>query len=202
MDKKSVIDVPVTLRSDSKLRPAAPQVDPPTASTSELETLSADSAVLADACNIQGDCRDQFLSRFLMLIHENDFEFGYSNAADRYVRESLVLYGTFAREWISELFVQNYCNPFVLGAILRVIAHFEYAQMYPQGMTMAAAGVAHDDISVKECGVRCFENWGHIDGRMLLMRFEFSEAWLNEYRIQVINDLERAVTNATTCPQD
>lgn len=146
---------------------------------------------LKEACKLaEGEPRLEFTNRFTQLIQEADFEFGFSTPADEYVRKALDSYGTFAREWINELFLENFNDPFVTCAILRVIAHLEYEQMYPQGMTMAAGVSAHVDAGVRECGVRCFENWENPDALKILQKLSYSEDWLNDYLQRVISDLK------------
>jgi len=135
------------------------------------------------------ELRSQFNSRFMQLIYESDFEFGFNTVADEYVRQVMKTYEMFVREWINDLYIKNFNDSFVTCAILRVISHFEYRQLFPQGMTMAAASITHADVSVRECGVRCFENWEHPDGLKILQNLSFSEDWLDDYLKRVISDL-------------
>ncbi len=164
------------------------------ASTEEQTSLESQTATIAEACRLAEEhLRSHFISRFLQLIHESEFEFGFNTPADDYVRDALMSYGSFAREWISDLFLQNFDSPFVTSAILRVITHFDYQQMYPQGMTMAAAATSHKDAEVRECGVRCFEGWEAPESITILRNLSFDEDWLNEYLTDVISELEDLV---------
>ncbi len=190
---------PITLSSETSQDKLATRVDPPTASTTAPETLESEITTLTEACKLaQGEPQHQFTNRFLQLIHETEFEFGFSNPADSYVREALSTYGPFAREWINEVFLNNFDDPFVLSAILRVIAHFDYRQIRPQGMTMAAACVAHTDTDVRECCVRCFESWKAPKTLNILRNISFSQDWLNDYLAGVIADLERLANHVVS----
>ena len=151
---------------------------------------------LTTACKIAGgEPQRQFTNRFLQVIQDSEFEFGFSTPADEYVRQALSTCGAFAREWINDLFVQNFKDPFLTSAILRVIAHFDYSQMYPQGMTMALASTVHIDAAVRECGIRCFENWESSGCLTMLRSLSFSEDWLQHYLTRVIADLEGYVSS-------
>lgn len=134
--------------------------------------------------------RRRFTSMFLQVIHDSEFEFGFSTPADEYLCQSLVRYPVYARAWINDLYLQHINDPFVTCAILRVIAHLNYAQLSPEGMTMAAAAFAHTDVRVRECGIRCFENWENPKSLTLLRSLSFPEGWLADYLGRVISDLE------------
>lgn len=151
---------------------------------------SDSSSLLAEAAASQAENRREFIVGLTHLIRESDFEFGFNTPADRYVHEALVKYGVFAREWMNELFLKSFSKPSQVCGILRVIAHFEYLQMYPQGVTMAIAALRHKDAAVRECGIRCFENWEQPSNLVILRNLEIEEGWLREYLLDVIADLE------------
>jgi len=200
MDETFAILAPTALSSETIQKTPPEKTDLPTASTTAIEPLASETSTLAEACKLAqvGEIRRQFTNRFLQLIHESEFEYGFSTPADEYVREALNTYGPFAREWINVLFLENFSDPFVISAILRVIAHFDYQQMSPQGMTMAAACTSHVDTGVRECCVRCFESWGAPETLSMLRSISFSKDWLNEYLTNVISDLERLTNHVVS----
>lgn len=198
MDDSPATLEPSTLTSESGAKTLPETADLPIASTTLPSSLGSETTILTDACKLQDVPRQEFMSKFLELIHKSEFEFGFSTPADEYVREALSTYGTFAREWINELFMKNFEDPFVLSAILRVIAHFDYRQMHPQGMTMAAACAAHRDTDVRECCVRCFESWKAPNTLNILRNISFSQDWLNDYLSGVIADLERLANHVVS----
>jgi len=192
------------LKSES-LQPEASEQDSQSgiilelASTIEADTLESQTTTIKEACQlVESNLRNQFTNRFLQLIHETEFEFGFSNQADKYISDALNSYGPFAREWINDLFNKSFGSPFVLSAILRVMAHFDYEQMYPQGITMAAAAAGHTDAEVQECGVRCFESWENPESLTILRHLSFREDWLNKYLADVITALEDAESHGTS----
>lgn len=159
--------------------------------TTKQTSLKNQTETLADACKADTErLKNNFVQNLLQLLHNVEFEFGYETPADKYVREALSKYGTFVREWINDVFLQSFDDPQTLSAILRVLSHFEYSQMYPQGMTIAIAATRHEDAEVQECGIRCFENWEAKDSIPILKNILFSESWLNDYLEDVIADLE------------
>ncbi|MBD3267528.1 hypothetical protein GF373_12745 [bacterium] len=133
----------------------------------------------------------KFEENFIQVIHKSNFEFGFHSQADEFVQQALKQYGVYARDWINDLFIRKFDDSFLLSSILRVIAHFDYNQMYPQGITMAIAATTHSDIEVRECGIRCFESWEKPDNLRILRKLTFTEGWLNEYLQDVIRDLEK-----------
>lgn len=164
---------------------------PTKASTCDQKILDSQTRTLTMAC--ESDTRqtkELFVQSFMQLLNDVEFEFGYKTSADDYIGVALRRYATFAREWLNEIFLQNFENPLIISSILRVIAHFDYSQMYPQGMTIAIAATRHRDKEVQECGVRCFENWESRESIAILRNLSFTDSWLNEYLDAVIADLE------------
>jgi hypothetical protein len=201
MDEVSAIIAPRILSSEARSKKpcSEPQQDDTVllaASTTTQEQHRNVASTLIDACMVQDEYRGFFSIRFMQLIRESDFEFGFSTPADEYVRTALDSYGTFAREWICDLYLQNIRDSFIMSGILRVIAHFGYRQMYPEGMLMALTALQHQDSGVRECGVRCFENWEDPECLNVLKSLSFPEDWLKDYLKGVISDLERLDNHA------
>ncbi len=162
-----------------------------TSSTSVSDPLESQTETIEDACRIAKDnLRNLFFNKFLQLIKESDFEFGFSSPAEEYVSEALNRYGSFAREWINELFNKNFYNPNITSSILRIIAHFDYRQISPQGVNMAITATLHKSVEVQECGIRCFENWEAPENLIVLRSLSYSEEWLKKYLAGVIIALE------------
>lgn len=163
-----------------------------TSDTDSTYLPQSDADAISEACrSAETELRSQFLRIFEQLIHECEFEFGFISSADNFVRDAFNTYGSFAREWINDLFLRRFDDPFILSAILRVIAHFDYRQMYPQGITMAVAATVHIDAEVRECGIRCFESWEAPECLSILKNLYFQEDWLNDYLADVIRELEQ-----------
>ena len=134
--------------------------------------------------------RRRFVSEFTQLLRDSEFEYGYSSAAERYVRERLRGIGPVAREWISRLFVDNFESSCIVSGILRVISHFSYNEVYPQGVTISTAALCHFDRTVKEDAIRAIENWERPELLPLLRTIDVRDEWLRSYVEQVMRDLE------------
>lgn len=204
MDEQSATLVPTNLSSESSQQEGLISEDQSdifhTASTMLPDSFESQTATMEEACKFaEKNLRKQFNNRFLQLIHETEFEFGFSTPADKYIRDALTRYGMFARDWISDLFLQNIEIPFVLSAILRVIAHFDYQQMHPQGILIAVTATMHRDADVRECGIRCFESWESADSLRILRNLSFPEDWLNEYLAAVVSELEDVEKHGAPC---
>lgn len=189
-------ETPAPKESEGYVRSSADATLPTESTRSEAaDTLT----LLAEACQLaKVEPRRRFISMFLQVIRDSEFEFGFSTPADEYVCQALDSYPDFARTWINEIYLQHISDPSVTCAILRVIAHLSYAQIKPEGMTMAAAAFAHTDIRVRECGIRCFENWENPESLGLLRSLSFPEGWLSDYLRNVISDLEALTRHAVS----
>jgi hypothetical protein len=134
--------------------------------------------------------KENYSKELLHIIFEQDFEYGFDSAADKFVRELMKQNEAVTREWLNSVYVENYHDVRVVIGLLQIISHLQYHEIYPQGPTMALAALAHANPEVRECGIRSFENWGTIDSLSVLRTVECAESWLQEYLRQVINDLE------------
>jgi hypothetical protein len=92
---------------------------------------------------------------------------------------------------LNKLFIENFHSPHIVVGVLHIISHFDYDLVSPEGQTMAIAALSHKDVEVKEYGVKCFENWQHKDGVMVLEQIKAHEGWLQNYINLVIHDLKR-----------
>lgn len=136
-----------------------------------------------------------FKQNFLEKVRNTPLEFGIHSDLDNYVSEAINKFSTIGREWIDRLFIDYFHDPSVLCSILRTIAHLDYRKIYPQGMTMATAATRHIDFEVRECGIRCFENWEDPEALKILSNIDIKEKWLREYLGDVINYLEEIQSN-------
>lgn len=134
--------------------------------------------------------KENYSKELLHIIFEQDFEYGFDSAADKFVRELMKQNEAVTREWLNSVYVENYHDVRVVIGLLQIISHLQYHEIYPQGLTMALAALAHANSEARECGIRSFENWGTIDSLSVLRTVECAESWLQEYLRQVINDLE------------
>lgn len=156
-----------------------------------VEIATSDSSI-ENSLNAQRMKRfkSDFSSRLLQLLHEQDFEYGIDTPADELVRKCFYENEAISKEWINHLFVENFNDQTVLIGILRVLSHFDYQEIVPQGPTVALAALANASAEVRECGIRAFENWGNLQSLQILENVNCEEKWLDDYLKQVIADLQ------------
>jgi len=135
--------------------------------------------------------KSQFTPRLLNLILESDFEYGIESEVDVFIRNQMKENSLATKSWLNDIFVENISNPVILVGILRIISRLSYYEVLPQGQIMATAALSHNDVEVKECGVRAFENWGSLGSIKILENLHVSPPWLQEYIDQVIKDLRK-----------
>ena len=132
-----------------------------------------------------------FTNELISLIQNEEFEYGIDTKADAFVRHYLNLDPPLTKEWINTIFIDNFADVFISVGLLRIIARLDYAEIYPQGQTMALAALSHENTEVKECGVRAYESWGTIDSLNELESLEVGIQWLQEYIDNVVSDLRQ-----------
>lgn len=158
----------------------------------EILDIAASDISLENSLNRQrmDRFRAEFSAKLLKLLREQDFEYGVDTPADELVRKSFSENISIAKEWLNQLFVENYDDQTVLIGILRVLSHFEYQEVAPQGPTMALAALSNVSAEVRECGIRAFENWSTLESLEVLKNVTCEEKWLNDYLQQVIAELK------------
>ena len=158
----------------------------------EILDIAASDISLENSLNRQrmDRFRAEFSAKLLKLLREQDFEYGVDTPADELVRKTFAENQSIAKEWLNQLFVENYDDQTVIMGILRVLSHFEYQEIAPQGPTMALAALSNVSAEVRECGIRAFENWSTLESLEVLKNVTCEEEWLNDYLQQVIAELK------------
>ncbi len=145
--------------------------------------------IILDVKNIE-EYKTKFTNSLLQLIHEEVFEFGMENAADRYVQENLRDYPLYTKVCLNAMLLKHFADVGVATGLLRIISHIDYEEIFPMGQTMALSVLNHENIEIRECGIRAFENWGNIDSLDILRHIKCEEKWLQDYLEKVIIYLE------------
>lgn len=120
---------------------------------------------------------------------EEDFEFGYKVRSEQIIREQFSINALATRNWLNEIFIENFHNEKVLIGILRIIGRFDEEIIFPQGQTMALAALVHENNEIKELGIRAFENWNSVNSLQILKKVKAESKWLQDYLNQVIEYL-------------
>lgn len=134
--------------------------------------------------------RKHITPKFLSLIKEEDFEFGFISRSEELISSQLQINALAARNWLNEIFINHFDNEVVLIGLLRIIGRFDESLIFPQGQTIALAALSHSNDEIKELGVRAFEKWCSAESLSILKKLNLNSVWLQEYVNDVINDLE------------
>ena len=156
-----------------------------------VQETSSTTEVSANEINKQHlmEMEERFVPELLALVRDEEFEYGYSNRIDEFIREQLALNAMATKECLTRVYNNNQGRPQVLVGILRAIARLDYAEMDPAGTTLAMSALANENVRVKECGVRAFESWGEAKSISVLEHVETDRPWLQEYIGQVVAGL-------------
>ena len=135
--------------------------------------------------------KKNFTRELIMLIREEEFEYGLDTKADILVRKKMEQNSLATKEWLNTIFIESLTNTGILLGVLIIVSRFDYSMIYPEGQIMATAALSHKDPEIQECGVRAFENWGNRNSLKILKNLKVPTEWLQEYINEVIDDLEK-----------
>jgi len=133
--------------------------------------------------------KEEFTNNLINCLIEEDFEFGFKSRSELVIREQFSINALATRNWLNELFIENFHNEKILLGLLRIIGRFEEEIIFPQGQTMALAALVHESNEIKELGIRAFENWNSLNSLEVLRKISVESKWLQDYLTQVIEDL-------------
>ena len=127
------------------------------------------------------------------MLEEEVCETGIQNPSEVYFRDMLQKNRLEALNTLCVIFFSNFSTDTkkinIAISILHLISHLDYDQVHPNGQLMALTAIAHRDREMAEYGIKCYENWGNIEGVDKLKAVHFSTQWLQDYANQVIEDL-------------
>ncbi len=157
--------------------------------TPEIETKN--SSQNKENHDIEKYLKENITPKFLYLVREEDFEFGFTPESEKLIREHLEIHALATRNWLSEIFITYFKDEIVLVGLLRIMAHFQEKDIFPQGQIMAIAALSHSSDEIKELGIRAFESWCSAESLDILKNLDIKTTWLKEYADQVIIDIEK-----------
>jgi hypothetical protein len=126
-------------------------------------------------------------------ILNNKFEFGSESAADRLFNSYHNTYGVLAVNWLVKLFVSNIFNSKIVLGIILIISRQPFTDIGYQGqmILISATYQFKEDIEIQEAIIRCVENWETFEVIEILKRMHPSEKWLEDYKLGVIQEIEK-----------
>lgn len=143
---------------------------------------------------------EEFKKRFskdlLQAIRADPIEPGQIGAADKLVSTCLNQNASATMSWLNDLFISNFHKPSIAADLLLLIGRIPYDVARSVCVTMALAGLSHENAAVQEAAIRAFENWADIENLNTLKAVEVKPKWLRAYLDEVLADL--AQLNETT----
>jgi hypothetical protein len=127
--------------------------------------------------------------QFINCLYEENFEYGKESQSHLFVRKQMMINPEATKEWLSELYIDNFQKTDILIGILRVISRFTREEINPIGDTIALAALLHKDEEVQETAIRAFESWGGEKSLKILQEASVTSKWVQEYLSEVISDL-------------
>lgn len=134
--------------------------------------------------------RKYITPKFLSLVKEEEFEFGFISRSEELIREQLQINALATRNWLNEIFISHFDNEIVLIGLLRIIGRFDESIIFPQGQTIALGVLSHSNDEIKELGIRAFEKWCSAESLSILKKLNLNSSWLQDYVNEVITDIE------------
>ena len=141
--------------------------------------------------------RERFSQRLMNALLEGDFEYGYESEADRIVAAALEENVLATKSWLGELFREYFADVTVICGLLHIFSRLDHRVIEPEGEIFATAAIAHQNLLVKECAIRCFESWSQPSSVPILENLELHEPWLESYRKRVLEDIQREVCSSS-----
>jgi hypothetical protein len=132
--------------------------------------------------------KNDFAIKLISCIREQHFEYGVTSNADILISDEMKKNKLATKTTLNELFVKHYDNPTILIGILQVVSRNE--NIYPEGHMMALNALLHKNFEVRECGIRCFENWVSETTLTILKNISTEPQWLQDYLNTVIDNIE------------
>lgn len=159
---------------------------------SSIDSIVSQEEIFTDLLKDRQNVSRQYFSHRLLYLFETEyFEYGLYNNADKLVAEYMETDPIQTKEWLNSLLIDNFARPSVLTKLLRILANFDYQDIYPEGPTMAALTLHHRDLEVQECSVRAFESWRSIKSIEILDNLKVADGWLQKYIDKVVMYLKR-----------
>lgn len=133
----------------------------------------------------------RYYDKFVKILIEDEFEYGMTSRSEIILSRILENNYLIGKEILSDIFTKKYSNKEMIISLLRVISHFEYNVLAPQGMMIVASCFSNKDPEIIECAIRCCENWNNREILGILKNVDCRIDWLNNYLSEVINNIEK-----------
>ncbi len=157
-----------------------------------LIQVSQNNSSIENEINVNklNDLKNRFTHQLISYILEEDFDYGVESKACLLVKQQMDINALVAKEWINDVYINNFNKPDVLIGLLQIISRLDRREISPEGETIALASLVHKDEIVQECAIRVFESWGEQSSLNILEHVQVSTPWIKDYLEEVISDLK------------
>jgi hypothetical protein len=129
---------------------------------------------------------------FLSLIDNESCESGMTSSSEAYfnlckenIKDKV--------DWLYIIFGQNLNNNHRLISIFHILSHFNSRDVNILIIDMVTYGLKYNNVEINDITIRCFENWEYDCLIPILQTIKYKDHWLEEYRINVIKDLQNPI---------
>ena len=124
------------------------------------------------------------------LLKSDIYEPGTVTELQLFLEEKLADKKEQTQSILQQVYLEVFEYAEIFTNLLQVISQIDYKLIEPAGPIMALAATRHHSCEVRECGLRCYENWEDPQYLPLLKSLYFEEKWLQNYLELLISDFE------------
>lgn len=162
-----------------------------------LNTLTDNSSNKKNKSTIDDKRVNQLKVELENMLKNDEFDVGYESKSSIYFKKIMEQNQIEAKEALQRCFVDNYSNAKIIYGTLSIISDIEYDDVYPVGQAIALGSGNHINDDIKEATIRVFEHWCNEESLKLINNISFSDKWLDNYRLRVINDIRENLDDGT-----
>lgn len=141
--------------------------------------------------NILSELQINELKLLATMIESEEFEVGYVSNSQRFFDSLYRKNRDSSLKVLNKLFLNSFNKEKIVIGILHILSNYTYDEVDPNGGTIALASCSHKSELVKESLLFVFDKWSNSEAlRLLLDNVRFESAWLENYRINLIKDLQ------------
>lgn len=133
------------------------------------------------------------IENYILTMLEFDYiSPGIISQTEKYIRNELLNNRSLLIEALSSIGFKYMGNIEVIYSIASILSNFEFDDLYPNNLGFANICTSNDSIILQEAGLRLLENWRNdITINILKNTRPFQVEWVENYRLEIIKDLER-----------
>lgn len=133
----------------------------------------------------------QYMKDILSIISQDEFIDGETSQSSVFIVEAQENGEIeYIKDALMELYLQKTRDSHVLEGIMVMISSVKYDEIAPQGPIMALGLLQHEDLSIRDRAIQCYEQWNSKKGLEPLKSLNCHPKWLQRYVEKVIAYIE------------